>query len=160
MRQITVTPFVLYGPPTGQGLPRPRSGRYPCTAPGGRPGRGRVFGVHRPRGKWCTSPEVAPARAPVLSPPRRTTRRTIAPPRPVMVRQNAVVLRFGYFFILWGRGPFPLEKGARILRGIRLNAIYGVFEIGGRGGDGKAMRGREMSERGVNWEGNRKFRGK
>ena len=140
------------------------AGRRPWGAgvPGGRgPGRpGRVFVMHRPRGKWCISPEDAPARAPVLSPPGAPPRRNSAPPRPDVVQQIAVVLRFGYLFILLGRGTFPLEKGARILREIRLNAICGVFEIGGQGGGESAMRGREMPERGLNWKGNRIFRWK
>ena len=126
--------------------PRPgRGGFTSCTGPG-------ASGVYRRR--------VHHPRAPGLTPPGAPPRRTSAPPRPVMVQEIAVVLRFGYLFILEGWGAFPLEKGGRILRKIRLNTIYGVFEIGGRGGDGKAMRGREMPERGLNWEGNRLFRGK
>ena len=101
--------------------------------------------MQRPLGKWCISPEDAPARAPVLSPPGAPPRRTSAPPPPcrgavnvwlvgadglgrrragpgcawyrtragrvqakgrpgagegpAVVRQIAVVLRFGYLFI-------------------------------------------------------------
>ncbi len=82
-----------------------------CTSPGAPPGEM----VHRPGRPWCGKLQKT--------------------------RSCYSVLRMDYLFILLGRGAFPLEKGARILGGIRLNAIYGVFEIGGQGGGRSAMRG-------------------
>ena len=62
--------------------------------------------------------------------------------------QISEMLRIDYLFILhwkkgcfvW-RGPFPVEKEVRILHEIRLNEIYGVFEIGAICGRAGAMRG-------------------
>ena len=134
------------GCPWGQGA---RGGR-------GRPDRGGFWSctghvvsgacrrrMHRPGLRFCHHPGA---------PPRRTN----APPRTAVVQQIAVKP----FVLPQWIGLYIMSKGGRILRGIRLNTIYGVFGIGGICGRAGAMRGREMPERGVNWEGNRLFLGK
>ena len=115
---------------------------------------GRVYVLHRPGCKWCKSPEGAPPPGSgfVTTPAHHPGEIVHHPGRkwcgkPLLLQIVTLWERFIY-----------MSKGARILPGIRLNAIYGVFGIGGICGGESAMRGRKMPERRAKWREIRKFR--